>query len=658
MELGTGLRIIDCDRDTMSMIAVVPKFQYFQLFVHHSDMDFDTGNIDDVVISGSPVLPAVLSPKCRRYEGEQHQKSGQEPRRSRRNLMEEDVENCSANGDSDSDDTDCDQDWVDSDNEVAEDDDDLYEEWVDDKGKNQRRSKSKMEQDSDYDTEDLEELEGSDVEEEKSGDEVVIVDKQGRKKTKKKVKGLINDVNALWPDAAHRFCVRHLHQNFAKHWRGDVFKNKLWQIARATREVDWQQYMDEMKALDQDAYEYLEGIDPRQWCKAFFDDLPKCDLLLNTICEVFNKYILDAREMPVVTCLKKIMNQLMIRFVSKRKETEDMCGTICPKIRKKLDKNIDFAVNYGASPAAEQLFKVEGLRGEYEVNIQKLECTCRAWQVSGIPCRHACAVFRHERIKPESVVHKCYSIDAFKAAYGQVIMPCSDPKVWPKMNGPAMRPPKFDKQVGRPSKKRRRSALEEEDGTRMSRHGIVGHCSICNSIEHNKRKCPRRGEYAAAQEEHAPAQEEHAPAAQEEYAPAAEEDIVPVHVEPQPQPIQVVLADEELLMQAQPPQKMAVKRNNAAKKKTLPVQKTSAGASIVQSVMSYDISESTSVINILQEQALATQQSQTPVLGPLPESQFIARCRDDLPPRRPATLGLKRKKPLPKKKKENMLPNV
>ncbi|KAK1606123.1 hypothetical protein QYE76_029796 [Lolium multiflorum] len=136
-------------------------------------------------------------------------------------------------------------------------------------------------------------------------------------------------------------------------------------------------------------------------------------------------------------------------------------------------KNIDFAVNYGASPTTEQLFKVEGFPGEYEVNIQKLECTCRAWQLSGIPCRHACAVFRHERIKPESIVHKCYSIDAFKAAYGQVIMLCSDPKVWPKMNGPAMRPPKFDKQVGRPSKKRRRSALEEEDGTRLSRHALL-----------------------------------------------------------------------------------------------------------------------------------------------------------------------------------------
>ena len=29
MNLDTGLRIADCDSDTSSMVAVVPKFQYF-----------------------------------------------------------------------------------------------------------------------------------------------------------------------------------------------------------------------------------------------------------------------------------------------------------------------------------------------------------------------------------------------------------------------------------------------------------------------------------------------------------------------------------------------------------------------------------------------------------------------------------------------------
>ena len=101
---------------------------------------------------------------------------------------------------------------------------------------------------------------------------------------------MINAVNAIWPEAAHRFCVRHLHQNFASNgWRGDIFKNKLWQIARATRREDWQKHMDELKELDQGAFEYLDAIDPRQWCKAYFEELPKCDLLLNNICEDFNK---------------------------------------------------------------------------------------------------------------------------------------------------------------------------------------------------------------------------------------------------------------------------------------------------------------------------------------------------------------------------------
>lgn len=44
-----------------------------------------------------------------------------------------------------------------------------------------------------------------------------------------------------------------------------------------------------------------------------------------------------------MTSLKKIKDQIMVRFFNKNKEVDEMCGTICPKIRKKLDKNIDFA---------------------------------------------------------------------------------------------------------------------------------------------------------------------------------------------------------------------------------------------------------------------------------------------------------------------------
>ena len=102
-------------------------------------------------------------------------------------------------------------------------------------------------------------------------------------------KGLINAVTALFPHGQHRFCVRHLYQNFAKKWKGENLKNKLWAIARSYNKIDWRKNMDDMKELNLEAYEYLEAIEPSSWCRAFFQELPKCDLLLNNNCEVFNK---------------------------------------------------------------------------------------------------------------------------------------------------------------------------------------------------------------------------------------------------------------------------------------------------------------------------------------------------------------------------------
>lgn len=64
--------------------------------------------------------------------------------------------------------------------------------------------------------------------------------------------------------------------------------------------------MEEMKDLNEDAYNWLGQMAPNTWVRAFFSDFPKCDILLNNSCEVFNKYILEAREMPILTMLEKI----------------------------------------------------------------------------------------------------------------------------------------------------------------------------------------------------------------------------------------------------------------------------------------------------------------------------------------------------------------
>jgi hypothetical protein len=61
--------------------------------------------------------------------------------------------------------------------------------------------------------------------------------------------------------------------------------------------MEWNNNMEHMKTLNKDAYDWLEKMPPNAWVKAFFSEFLKCDILLNNNCEVFNKYILEAREL-------------------------------------------------------------------------------------------------------------------------------------------------------------------------------------------------------------------------------------------------------------------------------------------------------------------------------------------------------------------------
>ena len=119
-----------------------------------------------------------------------------------------------------------------------------------------------------------------------------------------KQKGLIPAVQQVFQDSEHRFCVRHLYSNFQMHFKGENLKNQLWACARSSNVVQWNKNMEMMRELDSAGHKWLQQMPPQTWVRAFFSTYPKCDILLNNNCEVFNKYILDAREMPILSMLE------------------------------------------------------------------------------------------------------------------------------------------------------------------------------------------------------------------------------------------------------------------------------------------------------------------------------------------------------------------
>ena len=119
-------------------------------------------------------------------------------------------------------------------------------------------------------------------------------------------------------------------------------------------------------------------------------------------------------------------------------------------------------------------------------------CTCRAWQVSGVPCQHAIAVIYFLHREPDEYVSGWYKKDLFVATYNHYIQGMNGMDQWPSTEYQKPLPPIKRRMPGRPQHKRRRDVTEDDgkNRKRVSRVGQINHCKLCGKTSHNQRSCP------------------------------------------------------------------------------------------------------------------------------------------------------------------------
>ncbi|CAN1142449.1 hypothetical protein LINPERHAP2_LOCUS13091 [Linum perenne] len=192
-------------------------------------------------------------------------------------------------------------------------------------------------------------------------------------------KGLINALNTLYPHAEHRFCVRHMYVNFSgKFGRAKYLKDLVWGAARSTYETEFQSWMNLMEKEGLKYQPDKPNPHKNQWCKAFFRTETKCEVALNNMCECWNKYILDPRGLPILSCLEQIRCLMMQRICRKMAEMARLQGNLlCPKPQKKLDeykKQVRFCTpTYNGA----REFQVKAAQGKiFVVDLSKRTCAC------------------------------------------------------------------------------------------------------------------------------------------------------------------------------------------------------------------------------------------------------------------------------------------
>ncbi|GKC80364.1 transposase, MuDR, plant [Tanacetum coccineum] len=178
-----------------------------------------------------------------------------------------------------------------------------------------------------------------------------------------------------------------------------------WAVVNVENKENWSWFM---KCLIDDlgivAGKGLTIISNQHKSRAFFTTDKACDAVENGISECFNALIVDARRKLIINMLEDIRVSLMERMQRMREKHVKWNDVLCPNIIKKFEILKDLHRHWKVIRSGESRFEVRNGFEGFKVDERLRTCTCRAWQLSGIPCQHALAAIYFFHRDPEEYV--------------------------------------------------------------------------------------------------------------------------------------------------------------------------------------------------------------------------------------------------------------
>ena len=143
------------------------------------------------------------------------------------------------------------------------------------------------------------------------------------------------------------------------------------------------------------------------------------------------------------------------------------------------------SANWSVKPIDHRrIYEVDDRRKKHIVKLKEYKCTCRKWQLSGLPCGHAIAACRFQGMTScNHLAKKWFRTTTLKATYQALVYPLGDIESWElPTNLQVVKPPIMaNRQSGRPKNKDRIRSQGEEPRENS--------CQRCGSAAHTRGEC-------------------------------------------------------------------------------------------------------------------------------------------------------------------------
>ncbi|KDP23336.1 hypothetical protein JCGZ_23169 [Jatropha curcas] len=304
-------------------------------------------------------------------------------------------------------------------------------------------------------------------------------------------KAIKESIDNVFKGSYHGYCLRYLTEQLFRDLKGQfshevkrLMVEDFYSAAYAPRPEVFHRCIESIKSISVEAYDWIIKSEPQNWANAFFQGA-RYNHMTSNFGEMFYSWASDAHELPITQMVDAIRGKIMELIYTQRAESDLWMTRLTPSMEEKLEKESLKArsMQLQVLLSAGSTFEVRGESVEV-VDIDHWDCSCKGWQLTGLPCCHAISVITCIGRSPYEYCSRYFTTESYRLTYSESVHPI--PNVdWPVQKDSSqvtvtVTPPPTRRPPGRPTSKR------------CGPHDVVKRqlqCSRCKGLGHNKSTC-------------------------------------------------------------------------------------------------------------------------------------------------------------------------
>lgn len=302
-------------------------------------------------------------------------------------------------------------------------------------------------------------------------------------------KGLRESIADIFTGSYHAYCLRYLTEQFIRDLKGQfshevkrLMVEDFYAAAYATTPESFQRSIESIKSISLEAYNWIVQSEPLNWANSYFHGA-RYNHMASNFGELFYSWASDAHELPITQMVDVIRGKIMELIYTRRADSIQWLTRLTPSMEENLKKENHKVPPLQVLLSAGSTFEVRGDTIEM-VDIDHWDCSCKGWQLTGLPCCHAIAVLGCMGRSPYDYCSRYFTTESYRLTYSESVNPIPNADV-PVLKDSSqltvtVTPPPTRRPPGRPTTKRYGS---QEVVKRQLQ------CSRCKGHGHNKSTC-------------------------------------------------------------------------------------------------------------------------------------------------------------------------